>query len=52
MELARREAAQMDVDQKRQKADFILDNTGNLGELEDKVKELLGKILDGVSGSP
>lgn len=52
MELDRREAAQMDVDQKRQKADFILDNTGNLGELEDKVKELLGKILDGVSGSP
>lgn len=51
-ELARREAAQIDVDQKRLKADFILENDGNLGDLRDKVRELLHKILDGVSGSP
>ncbi|MDG2029829.1 MAG: dephospho-CoA kinase [Phycisphaerales bacterium] len=51
-ELARREAAQIDLDEKRLKADFILDNNGNLGGLPDEVRGLLHKILDGVSGSP
>ena len=51
-ELDRREKAQLDVDEKRLRAGLILDNTGNLGGLEEKVKDVLRTILAGDSGSP
>jgi dephospho-CoA kinase len=51
-ELDRREEAQLAVDEKRRRAGLILENTGNLGGLEEKVKDVLRVILDRDSGSP
>ena len=42
--LAARERAQMPVDQKRRRADWIIDNEGGLAQLDREVDRLLGRL--------
>ena len=51
-ELLRREQAQLEVAQKRLKADFILENSGELAGLEERVRSLLQAILEAHSCGP
>jgi dephospho-CoA kinase len=36
--------AQMDLDEKRRRADFVIDNTGALADLERRVEEVFGEL--------
>lgn len=39
-------ASQMPLKEKAQKADFVIDNTGTIKELEDKLEQVLNKIKE------
>jgi len=43
---------QMDLDEKKQRADFVIDNTGTFEDLERRVGEVYGelRVLNGVGG--
>jgi dephospho-CoA kinase len=44
-ELRRREACQMSLDEKRRRADFVIDNGGPLDDLSPRVADILEKIV-------
>lgn len=44
-ELRRREAMQHPVDVKKKKADFVIPNTGTLNELDERVKDVIDRIV-------
>lgn len=43
----RRIASQMPIDEKRRRADFVLENTGSLAELRQRVEDLSEKLREG-----
>lgn len=45
-ELARREASQLPLDQKRKRADDVIINNGDLDSLRDQVRNVLSRILN------
>ncbi len=51
-EVARREAAQMPLEQKRQRADYVIPNEGPLETLEKRVHDVLQRIESSARPSP
>ena len=49
-ELARREAAQVSLEEKRSRADELIMNTGSLAELEEQVRSILSRVRGGSGG--
>ncbi len=45
-EAINRIAKQMDMDEKKRRADFVIDNTGTLQDLERQVGEVFGKLCE------
>lgn len=46
-EVARRESHQLDLDEKRRRADVVIENSGSLSELEDQVRALWERFVLG-----
>jgi len=45
-EAMRRIASQMSIEEKKSRADYVIDNSGTFMETEEQVDELVGKLLD------
>jgi dephospho-CoA kinase len=45
-EAMRRIASQMSIEEKKSRADYVIDNSGTFTETEEQVDELVGKLLD------
>jgi dephospho-CoA kinase len=46
-ELRRRESAQIPINRKREMSDHVINNTGDLASLRERVKAVLGQVLQG-----
>ncbi len=51
-ELARREGAQMSLELKRAKSEYVIENAGSRSELRNRVESLLREILGTCAGHP
>ncbi|MHC4946791.1 MAG: dephospho-CoA kinase [Planctomycetota bacterium] len=50
-ELRRREESQLPLDEKRSKADYVVTNDGDQGDLESQVRETLRTIVESLNGN-